>query len=95
MLNNVIITSYFVPCSYVISDHLCPKLKVSITPRHLPEQPEQPVGIIKSPNPNPPHRTFSRGVTEVSAGIHNMGMGRGRGRGLKVIRQPMAGRGMK
>ena len=59
MLNNVIM-SYFVPCSYVISDHLCPKLKVSITPRHLPEQLEQPVGIIKSPNP---HCTFSRGVS--------------------------------
>ena len=59
-MSSCLILSHVV--TYVISDHLCPKLKVSITPRHLPEQLEQPVGIIKSPNPNP-HCTFSRGVS--------------------------------
>lgn len=74
-----------------MSDNLCPKFSISITAAHLPEQSDQPVGVVIS------SRTSFHNITTPMRGVVTEEppsvQGRGRGRGLigislHEIRQP-------
>ncbi len=85
-----------------MSDHLCPKFHISITPRHLPEQSDKITSTVKV-MPNRQYssnlRGVSRDVPEISTGIQNVSISRGRGISLLKFREPKVerspvGRGM-